>query len=1018
MTLRRKTLLTCFGTLVVVNVLFVIVLHNILMSSFSTLEQEIVLRDLDHALHNFEDDSASMERALENWSRSDDSYEFIQDNNSDYVNTNLNDATFVSLNINLMMFLNSAKQIVYTKAVDSDPTSQSRLLQDFEGYARSEDRFLPLTTSTETTGFVNVAGFPLLIVSRPVLHTDGSGPSVGTLIWGQLLDSERLAAISESLHASLDLRNLTVPNLPSDFRAAQTTLSPSTSQTLTPVNETTISGYALLNDIYAQPTFILKTTQEREIYEHAQASEISVAIALGIVGVIAVVVVLLVLERVVFSPLERLSKRVSQIGVNADFSMRLPVIGNDELTLLSSRVNTMLNTVSQSRGTLRTLIDNLPDNVFVKDSNSRIIIDNIAHARLLGNSTPDQVIGKSDFDFFPHDLAQAYYDDEQRIIQTGESLINIEEPTIDPEGNQRWLQTSKILIRNEEGGIFGIVGINRDVTEQREAERELDRLLHLEQEQRAGLEKLVNELQQLNTKLELTNTELEQAEKKAEEASRAKSSFLANMSHELRTPLNAIIGYSELIEEECIDQQRDDFIPDLRKIQAAGKHLLALVNDILDLSKIEAGRMDLYIESINVPVVISDISVTIAPLMDKNANTLTVNCPADLGTIDADLTKIRQIIFNLLSNAAKFTTNGQITLDVSRQSTPSGDWIFAKVSDTGIGMTPAQLDNLFQDFSQADASTTRKYGGTGLGLSISRRFAQMMEGDITVESEYGKGTTFTLQLPAKASLPEAAPIVIESQPIASPSGSNTILVIDDDAAVRDLMLRRLASEDFRVETAASGQEGLQRARELQPDVIILDVMMPGMDGWAVLTQLKADPELALIPVVMMTMVNDKSMGFSLGASEYLTKPVEREQLVGILRKYEAHKSEAPILVVEDDSSNRNLIAQVLRKEGWRVAEAENGQTALEQVANTHPALILLDLMMPEMDGFEFIDELRKTESWRSIPIVVVTAMALTVEDRNRLTEQVQRILQKGNYSRDRFLEEVRSLVTAVSDERA
>jgi CheY-like chemotaxis protein/two-component sensor histidine kinase len=428
--------------------------------------------------------------------------------------------------------------------------------------------------------------------------------------------------------------------------------------------------------------------------------------------------------------------------------------------------------------------------------------------------------------------------------------------------------------------------------------------------------------------------------------------------------------------------------------------------------------MDLYIESINIPIVISDITVTIAPLMDKNTNILTVNCPADLGTIDADLTKIRQIIFNLLSNAAKFTTNGQITLDVSRQSAPSGDWVFAKVSDTGIGMTSAQLDKLFQDFSQADASTTRKYGGTGLGLSISRRFAQMMGGDITVESEYGKGTTFTLELPAKASLSEAAPIVVESRAVEPLSGSNTILVIDDDAAVRDLMLRRLASENFHVETAVSGQEGLQRARELRPDVIILDVMMPGMDGWAVLTQLKADPELTLIPVVMMTMVNDKNMGFSLGASEYLTKPVEREHLVGILRKYEAHKSEAPILIVEDDSANRSLIAQVLRKEGWRVAEAENGEAALQQVASTRPALILLDLMMPKMDGFEFIDELRKTESWRSIPIVVVTAMALTANDRNRLTEQVQRILQKGNYSRDRFLEEVRLLVTTISDERS
>ncbi|HVO43669.1 MAG TPA: response regulator [Aggregatilineales bacterium] len=510
--------------------------------------------------------------------------------------------------------------------------------------------------------------------------------------------------------------------------------------------------------------------------------------------------------------------------------------------------------------------------------------------------------------------------------------------------------------------------------------------------------------------------DLEIARKQAEDASLVKSQFLASTSHELRTPLNAIIGYSELIEEECLDHGQQEFVPDLKRIQTAAKHLLALVNDILDLAKIEAGKMELFLETINIPAMINDIVVTVTPLVEKNANKLAVTCPAELGTMSADLTKVRQIVFNLLSNAAKFTKTGQINLEVSRPSDRGGDWLVIKVSDTGIGMTPDQIDKLFQDFSQVDSSTTRKYGGTGLGLSISRRFVEMMGGDIAVQSAYGKGSTFTVRLPAAVARPkgEPEPRPTAPKPATVAPGASLVLVIDDEPIVRDLMTRRLGTEGFRVETAASGQEGLQRARELHPQVIILDVMMPGMDGWAVLTTLKADPELSPIPVVMMTMVTDRNLGFSLGASDYLTKPVDREQLIRILRKHEAHKADAPILVVEDERDIRFLIVQVLRKEGWKVAEAADGQAALQQVTKARPALILLDLLMPEMNGFEFIDELRKTESWRSIPIVVVTALALTSADRVRLTEQVQRILQKGHYTRDTLLEEVRSLVSAIS----
>jgi CheY-like chemotaxis protein len=387
----------------------------------------------------------------------------------------------------------------------------------------------------------------------------------------------------------------------------------------------------------------------------------------------------------------------------------------------------------------------------------------------------------------------------------------------------------------------------------------------------------------------------------------------------------------------------------------------------------------------------------------------------------ADLTKVRQTLFNLISNACKFTERGAITLAVARERGAGAERIDFHVVDTGIGMSPEQTGKLFQAFTQADNSTTRRYGGTGLGLAISQKFCQMMGGDISVVSALGQGSTFTVRLPAQATASKADrlfPIPRETTDqavVITPQfldGAPIVLVIDDDPTVHDLMRKFLAKEGLRMAAAASGEEGLRLAKELAPAVITLDVLMPGMDGWAVLTALKADPVLADIPVIMLSIADEKQMGYALGAAEYLTKPIDWERLANVLQKYECIGPPCPVLIVEDDEAMRSMLGRRLEKEKWTVIEAANGRTALDQMRKIRPELILLDLMMPEMDGFQFLDEVRRLEEWRSIPIIVVTAKELTPEDRQRLNGSVERILQKGAYSREELIGEVRDLIIA------
>ena len=643
--------------------------------------------------------------------------------------------------------------------------------------------------------------------------------------------------------------------------------------------------------------------------------------------------------------------------------------------------------IHEAGARFRALADNIAQLAWMADASGDIFWYNRRWFEYTG-TTPGEMVGRDWLKSVDPLEADAVATKFSETVSSGEFWEDTF-PLRGADGAYRWFLSRAFPIRDESGTVTLYFGTNTDVSDQKAAEADLLR-----------------------------------AKEIAEGANRTKTMFLANMSHELRTPLNAIIGYSEILQEEVEDRGMTELIPDLKKIHGAGKHLLSLINDILDLSKIESGKMDLYLETVGVDEMVRDVVATIQPLVGQNDNTVDVHIAPDVGSMLADVTKVRQSLLNLLSNASKFTRDGVITVDVQRRAANNGsaDEVFFSVSDTGIGMTDEQQTKLFEVFTQADATTTRRFGGTGLGLALTRRLCRIMGGDVEVESKPGLGSTFTIRLPAQMSQEGVGASDGDTDRDRLPAESahgELILVVDDDQAARDLITRFLVKEGYRVRTASDGAEGVRLAGELFPAAITLDVMMPRTDGWQALALLKADPVLSDIPVIMLTMVNDQNIGFQLGASDYLTKPIEKTRLAAALKKH-ARCAQVPcrVLLVEDDTVTRELMRTMLEKENWTTVEAENGRVGLERLKESvRPDLILLDLMMPEMDGFEFAARLRANPEWREIPVIVLTAKDITAEDRQKLNGGVDKILQKSSFSREALLSELRETIDQAARRR-
>ena len=493
---------------------------------------------------------------------------------------------------------------------------------------------------------------------------------------------------------------------------------------------------------------------------------------------------------------------------------------------------------------------------------------------------------------------------------------------------------------------------------------------------------------EVNALIDLKTKEMATARDEAREASSAKSRFFANMSHELRTPLNAIIGYSEMLLEDCEDLGNDEMVPDLKRITNSSKHLLSLINNVLDLSKIEAGKMDMYFTPFNIDTMIETIKDVSGPLASKNNNEFIIKNNVK-GEMTSDETKLRQCIVNFLSNAFKFTENGQVALVIGSKTIDKKEYVNFDIKDTGIGMTEDQLGKLFDTYTQAERSTSAKYGGTGLGLSISKHFAEMMGGGVEVSSKVGEGSTFSIFVP-RVSLDEEQ---IEEEDFENPEiqkGDEYILLVDDDKATHDVVKRAIKKEGHTVFSCFDGDEGIEQARKVEPKLILLDVLMPGRDGWSVLKELKKDKKLKNIPVVITSVLNEESLASSLGADDYMKKPIDRTFFLNIVKRYITEKDQK-VLIVDDDENTRDLLNKILNNEGYLSIDAKNGEDALERVKEK-PDLIVLDLDMPKMDGFEFIE--RTQEDGIKIPIVVFSGKDITAVEEKMLSKFTEGIVKK------------------------
>lgn len=670
----------------------------------------------------------------------------------------------------------------------------------------------------------------------------------------------------------------------------------------------------------------------------------------------------------------------------------------------------LIETISETKNYLKSVLDNSADIIITTNTEGAIVEFNNGASHLLGYSKKE-MIGKKVHDLW---VKPEERDEILTMLDNCGYIYNFE--TQLKTKNKRIIDVSLTLsyIKNSDEKILGTVGISKDITEKKRLER--------------AIEKRSLELQELNENLEekvIDRTkELEKTNRELERSNKLKSQFISTMSHELRTPLNSILGFSELLASESFGSLSEKQKKHVNNIFNSGTHLLHLINNILDIAKVESGKMELQYESFSVRQSISEVEMVIKPLIEKKEQNLNIKVDKDIPLLKADKTKFKQILYNLLSNASKFTPEeGKISLAAVMTNQEKDSFLKLSITDTGIGIKEEDKERIFAEFEQVDSSFSRKYEGTGLGLALTKRFVELHGGEISVESEEGKGATFTIVMPlfeptklrepVEALKPEEEP-EYDVDILKKRDGKGPlILVVEDDLATSELLTLYLAEAGYRVAHAYNGDDALKRIKELEPFAMLLDVMLPGKDGWEILQEVKEDPKFKDIPVIMCSVIDNMELGFTLGASDYLLKPVRKATLLKKLEElsFASKKGRKPvnILCIDDHEEVLELLTSVLEPAGYNAITANSGKQGIDDAITYKPDLIILDLMMPEVDGFEVARALKDNPATMDIPILILTAKDLTVDDRLRLAGKVENFIQKSHFSKEELLLHIKNL---------
>ncbi|WP_321417893.1 response regulator [uncultured Methanomethylovorans sp.] len=1128
MKIRNATLLIILVVFTIFFAFLYLANEQIVGNSFGQLEKHEVEKNVKRADASLGSYTNNLAVTAKDWGNWDDTYNFVQGQYENYPDKNLDIDTLVNIQSNVMLFYNASGQLLYAVGTNKEYSEYEEipttLLEDVSSY---KVLFSNNSHPTYVSGIIKTHDGTLLVASNPITPSTERENVIGTLIVGRYLNDALIEEIEETTELSLNVQPFNENKALSDL---DTTIDREDNVYVVAINESSIVGTTLLNDVNGNPLLFLDIEMSRDIYLYGKSALNNVFIANIGIAVICGIILKIIVDKAFLYRIFSLKNNLAVITENGSLSSRVEMTGNDELKDLSDNINHMLAALEENetkfkqvekenQQKLETVLSSVICGTLVIDAQTHIITDvnpmaieiiglpkekivgnacsnllcpreqedcSTLHHEILGNKSESVLVNADGKEipiirsivpvslFGKNYLVESFVDLKQ-LKETEKGLIESEEKLFKISNSAQdaiVMVDTKSIITFWNPAAEKIFGYTREEAMGKdiyaltapfeyedgyknsftgfiaESKHNSSQILSVNSRKKSGTEfpaeVSLSEFKLKNgswnyvaiirdiTERKKAEEALIDAKVTAEMANRAKSEFLATMSHELRTPLNSIIGFSDLMLDGGVGEMQDMQKKFMGNISISGKHLLSLINNILDISKIEAGKMELNYELFDVYAVIDEVKQLVSPLADKKEIKFELTKDESLEQIYADRLKFKQILFNLASNAIKFTPlGGKVTISATKVQNKAQ----FSVKDTGIGISKDNQSKLFQPFKQIDSTTTRRYEGTGLGLSLVKRFVEMHKGKIWVESELGTGTTFIFEMPLKPDLNENGTTNIDHLPaqvstksavqipesrksvsqmiesLPSKVQEPLILVVEDDDSSRELLEVTLKSEGYRVASAKNGKEALKLAEKMKPFAITLDIMMPEMNGWDVLKDLKENDNTKKIPVIITTMLEEHELGIVWGAADHFVKPIQKEALLAALErnKEKMVKSPLSVLVVDDEINAVELIVAMLADEGINVLTAYGGKGAIDVALEKLPDLIILDLMMPDTNGFDVIEVLKSKPETIDIPIIICTAKDLDSVDMSSLSKNVSSIIQKGTFTKEKLIELIKAL---------